>query len=201
MLAAPSLYSLIFITCDWKKGSSVCPRNRRNQRQLLVQDEVWYQGDTSRRHLALRGERALGSTGRTWAMAENTRLQLPLNSEHNLSAERITLVIAHFELCCHGLFCLSLCLPMGVAMRGFGSISLFSFGFVLCKSSSFANCAWGEGRIRPWAVLCGSLHGDACQRVCQASYKLCHCARFSSAAAMRENPGVRGMALHSPHLG
>lgn len=102
-----------------------------------MQDEVWYQGDASRHHLALWGEGALGCTGRTWAMAENMRLWLPLNSEHGLSAERITLVIAHFELCCPGLWCLSLCLSWAVAARGFGSFSLLSFGFVLCKSSSF----------------------------------------------------------------
>lgn len=84
---------------------------------------------------------------------------------------------------------------LATAAWGSGRFGLLSFGFVTCKPSSFDRVTLqighgtSEGRIRPCAVLCGSLHGDASQP-CQAhlsedlSTHVSQCAPFSSATVM-----------------
>lgn len=112
-------------------------------------------------------------TGRSWAIAENMWLQLPLSSERSLSAERITLVIVHFELCCPSLLCLRLCRGLGPSASSRLALS-HANPAALIKSLCKIVHGISEGRIRPWAVLSYvGLWGDArdAWRVCQVSYK------------------------------
>lgn len=114
-----------------------------------MEEEVWYP-ETLGGTAQPRGERLpapQGCAGRSWVIAENVCLQLPLSSEHSLSAERIALVVAPVELCCPSFSCLRLGLSWLWLCRAQGAQSPLFWLFLvqiqqLCPSH-IANCGWG----------------------------------------------------------
>lgn len=136
-------------------------------------------------------------------------LQLPLSSEHSLSAERITLVTAHFAVCCPSLLCLRGCLSWPLLRAGLGDSVSSHLALShanpaaliesLCKSG-MGQARAGSGPVLCYVGLCMEMLASPARHTCQdLSARVTMCSVLVSCRYVSESWSVlRGLVWPSP---